>query len=160
VGINYYTRNVIRADPEATPIGGVTVTQADRPHTMMGWEVYPEGLTETLVWVHERYRVPVYVTENGAAFADPVASNGQPVADPERVEFLRAHVAAAHRALEAGVDLRGYFVWSLLDNFEWSSGYRRPFGLVQVDFATQRRTLKASGRFFAELARSSRLPAA
>jgi beta-glucosidase len=161
IGVNYYTRNVIGHDPTVVPIRARTVATPERPHTLMGWEVYPAGLTQMLRRVTERYgRIPLYVTENGAAFTDPPASDGRLVDDPERVAFLRAHLEAAHRALAAGVDLRGFFVWSLLDNFEWSSGFGRPFGLVQVDFRSQRRTPKTSASFFAEVARSSALPPA
>jgi beta-glucosidase len=97
----------------------------------------------------------LYITECGAAFKDPIADNGDEVRDPDRVAFLRAHIEAAARAMVDGVDLRGFFVWSLLDNFEWNSGYTMPYGLYQVDFETQQRTLKSSGRFFAEVARSN-----
>jgi beta-glucosidase len=104
--------------------------------------------------VTERYgRLPLYVTENGAAFADPPAV-AEGYDDPLRTAYLRDHLRAARRAIDAGVDLRGYFVWSLLDNFEWSLGTSKRFGIVHVDFATQRRTLKGSGRFYAEVIRS------
>jgi beta-glucosidase len=121
----------------------------------MGWEVYPAGLTEALLWVRRRYGdVPLYVTENGAAFHDPSAAEDL-VPDTARVRYLREHLKAARRALEAGVDLRGYFVWSLLDNFEWSHGYSKRFGIVHVDYRTQRRTPKASARFYAEVIRTN-----
>jgi beta-glucosidase len=143
VGINYYTRNVVRADPKARPDGARPVSQPGL-HTEMKWEVYPDGLFETLAMLRERYgSVPLYVTENGAAFADPRPRGGV-VEDPMRVEYLREHLAAARRAIAAGVDLRGYFVWSLLDNFEWSQGYSKRFGIVRVDYRTQKRTLKGS----------------
>jgi beta-glucosidase len=93
--------------------------------------------------------VPIYVTENGAAFYDPPSLEGDGLADPLRVDYLRRHVAAVHAALERGVDVRGYFVWSLLDNFEWAHGYSKRFGLVHVDFDTQRRTPKDSALFYA-----------
>ncbi len=119
-------------------------------------EVYPEGLTETLLLLHERYHgIPIYITETGAAFQDPVPLEGEEIHDPERVEFFRSHIRAAMAAYDQGVDLRGIFVWSLLDNFEWNSGYTMPFGIVHVDFETQRRTVKSSGRFLAEVARSN-----
>jgi beta-glucosidase len=153
VGINYYTRGVMRHDPRAWPLSASRVRQPGA-HTEMDWEVYPDGLTDVLVGVRERYgAMPLYVTENGAAFADPSPSNGV-VSDPERVDYLRRHLRAAHRALEAGVDLRGYFAWSLLDNFEWSHGTSRRFGLVRVDYDTQRRTPKESARFYAEVIRT------
>jgi beta-glucosidase len=120
----------------------------------MGWEVYPAGLESILRLVTERYgRLPLYVTENGAAFADPPAV-AEGYDDPLRTAYLREHLRAAQRAIAAGVDLRGYFVWSLLDNFEWSLGTSKRFGIVHVDFKSQRRTVKGSGRFYAEVIRS------
>ncbi|HSA55219.1 MAG TPA: GH1 family beta-glucosidase [Gemmatimonadaceae bacterium] len=155
VGINYYTRNIIRHDPTFRPTRSMAVHDASRPHTLMGWEVYPEGMYEVLTWAGARYRgVPLYITENGAAFADPVSADGSVVQDSERVTFLRRHLESALRARADGVDLRGYFIWSLLDNFEWNSGYARPFGLYQVDFATQQRTPKSSARYYAEVIQS------
>ena len=154
LGINYYSRSVVRDDPR----GGVArVSRLKRPglHTEMDWEVHPEGLFEILTWVRGRYgEIPLYVTENGAAFADPPPAGGE-IADPLRVAYLREHLRAARRAVESGVDLRGYFVWSLLDNFEWSYGFSKRFGIVGVDFATQRRTVKTSGRFYGAVARSN-----
>jgi len=143
VGVNYYTRNVVRADAKARPDGARIVRQPGL-HTEMKWEVYPDGLFECLTAVRERYGpVPLYVTENGAAFSDPKPDQGI-VDDPLRVDYLREHIAAARRAISSGVDLRGYFVWSLLDNFEWSQGFSKRFGIVRVDYRTQRRTLKRS----------------
>jgi beta-glucosidase len=95
--------------------------------------------------------LPLYITENGAAFFDPPGGTGDGHEDPLRVAYLREHLRAAHAATEQGVDLRGYFVWSLLDNFEWALGYSKRFGIVHVDFETQRRTPKASARFFASV---------
>jgi beta-glucosidase len=120
----------------------------------LGWEICPQGLTEILAWLQSRYgEVPLYVTENGAAFDDIPLENGS-VNDVERVKYLKEHLQAAGQALRAGVHLRGYFVWSLLDNFEWHYGYSKRFGIVRVDYPTQRRTLKASARFYAEAIRS------
>jgi hypothetical protein len=113
----------VRAAPEAPPLNAIRVTPADAELTTMDWEVYPEGLTETLLWLKARYaNPPLYITENGAAFDDPPPRDGL-VEDPRRVAYLRAHIRAAATALEQGVDLRGYCVWSLLDNFEWAEGY-------------------------------------
>jgi beta-glucosidase len=160
LGINYYTRSVVRHDPAAWA-GAAPVRQEGRLHTELGWEVYPEGLEETLRRVTERYPpVPLYVTENGAAFADPEPAPsagvgpGAEIDDPLRVAYLRDHLRALARAIAAGADVRGYFVWSLLDNFEWAHGYSMRFGIVHVDFATQERTPKASARFYAEVIRS------
>jgi beta-glucosidase len=105
--------------------------------------------------MRERYGdVPLYVTENGAAFYDPPAAEGETLEDPLRVDYLEKHLRQARRAMEQGVDLRGYFVWSLLDNFEWNHGYSKRFGIVHVDYETQRRTLKASARFYADVIRT------
>ena len=114
--------------------------------------MFAQGLTDTLVSVKERYgNPPTYVTENGAAFFDPPAAEGDHLADPLRVDYLRTHIKAVHLAIEDGVDLRGYFVWSLLDNFEWSLGYSKRFGVVHVDFETQKRTLKDSALFYSRV---------
>ena len=154
LGVNYYSRSVIRDDPTHAPVRTTCVRQDDRPHTAMDWEVYPAGLTETLLWITARYgNPPVYITENGAAFDDPSPERGE-VQDPDRVDYLRGHLRAAREALGRGVDLRGYFAWSLLDNFEWACGYAKRFGLVHVDFTTQQRTPKLSARFYSEVIRS------
>ena len=109
-------------------------------------------MTDTLVWVKERYgNPPVYVTENGAAFFDPPTAEGDRVEDPLRVAYLRKHIGAIHAAVRSGVNLRGYFVWSLLDNLEWSHGFSKRFGIVHVDFATQKRTPKDSARFYSQV---------
>ncbi|MGE5233803.1 MAG: GH1 family beta-glucosidase [Acidobacteriota bacterium] len=152
LGVNYYTRSVVCADPQAWPTGAAAVRQAQATYTETEWEVYPDGLAETLLWVKERYgALPLYVTENGAAFADPARPGLEGVDDPARVAYLRDHLRAAESALRAGVDLRGYFVWSLLDNFEWSHGYAKRFGIVHVDYESQRRTPKSSARFYARV---------
>ena len=152
LGVNYYTRSVTRFDPEAWLLRAAPVRQAHATHTETGWEVFAPGLTDVLVWVKDRYGNPAtYVTENGAAFYDPPTAHGDCLADPLRVDYLRTHVAAVHAAMAAGVDLRGYFAWSLLDNFEWSHGYSKRFGIVHVDFDTQRRTLKDSARFYSKV---------
>jgi beta-glucosidase len=155
LGVNYYTRGVMRDDPEGLPPRATRERQPGKTYTETGWEVFPEGLTRTLVWVKERYGgIPLHVTENGSAFADPPRADAEPLEDPARVEYLEAHVRAAAEAIERGVDLRGYFAWSLLDNFEWSEGYSKRFGLVHVDFETQRRTLKRSALVYRDLIRS------
>jgi len=156
LGINYYTRAVVRADTAALPLRARSVRQEGALHTETGWEVYPEALTRCLVWVKERYgAIPLYVTENGAAFADPPRAAGGAVDDPLRVEYLRAHLLAAHAAIARGVDVRGYFAWSLLDNFEWSCGFTKRFGIVHVDYETQARTMKRSGEFYREVVRTN-----
>jgi beta-glucosidase len=154
VGVNYYLRLVVRDDPSAGAARARAVPQKNCPYTAMEWEIYPQGLTDTLLWLRERYgEIVLYITENGAAFDD--LWNGSALADdPQRVEYLRSHLRAARDATAAGVDLRGYFVWSLLDNFEWQCGYSKRFGIVYVDFATQRRIPKASAKFYSDVIRS------
>jgi beta-glucosidase len=150
LGINYYTRSVVRHDPDAWPTRSARVRQEGAVYTETDWEVYPEGLAEALRWTAGRYGpIPLYVTENGAAFADPPRATGGRVEDPARVAYLASHLAAVGRAIAAGVDVRGYFAWSLLDNLEWSHGYAKRFGIVHVDFASQARTPKASAGFYA-----------
>jgi beta-glucosidase len=155
LGVNYYTRSVTKNDPASLPVRAGRVVQPQHAYTETDWEVYPQGLTDTLVWVKQRYGdIPLYVTENGAAFYDPPSALADPHPDPFRVEYFREHLRAVHRAREQGVDLRGYFAWSLLDNFEWSLGYSKRFGIVHVDFASQKRTPKQSARFYGEVIRS------
>jgi beta-glucosidase len=152
LGVNYYTRNVTRFDASAWPLRAAPVRQPRATYTETGWEVFAQGLTDTLIMVKERYgNPPLYVTENGAAFFDPPTAERDRVEDPLRVDYLRKHIRAIHAALQGGVDLRGYFVWSLLDNLEWSLGYSKRFGIVHVDFATQRRTPKDSARFYSQV---------
>jgi beta-glucosidase len=146
LGVNYYTRAVVAADASVPVHGLRRVAQPRHAHTEMGWEVHAESLTETLRRLRDRYPAlpPLYITENGSAFYDPPEALADPHPDPLRVAYLRDHLNAVHAAIREGVDVRGYFAWSLLDNFEWSLGYARRFGIVHVDFATQRRTPKAS----------------
>jgi beta-glucosidase len=154
LGINYYTRGIMKADPESRVEKATRVRNPEGVHTTTGWEVFPQGLTDVLVWVRERYgEIPLYVTENGAAFDDPPAADGDRLEDPLRVEYLKEHVAAIREAIASGVDLRGYFVWSLLDNFEWSHGFSKRFGIIHVNYETQKRTLKDSARFYADVIR-------
>jgi len=145
LGANYYFRTQLKSD------GGHGYIETDVPNverTQMGWEVYPQGLEDLLRDFKSRYPKlpPVFITENGMASDDQVEA-GQ-VHDAQRISFLNRHFAAVARAIEAGVDVRGYFVWSLMDNFEWAFGYERRFGLVHVDYQTQQRTLKDSALAF------------
>ena len=119
----------------------------------MGWPVIPEGLTELLLHVRERYGArlpPIIITENGCALADRVDADGR-IDDHGRIAYIDSHLRALRKAMDAGVDVRGYFVWSLLDNFEWAEGYRPRFGLVHVDFESQKRTPKASYHWYRQL---------
>jgi beta-glucosidase len=167
LGINYYSRMVVRAgvgprhQPDATSVwvasNDVEFVSRDLPRTAMGWEIDAQGLHDILSRVQRDYGpLPLYVTENGAAFADEVGSDGT-VADPLRVNYLDSHFRAAHRAITDGIDLRGYFVWTLMDNFEWARGYSMRFGLVYVDYPTQRRIPKQSARWFSEVTRRNGL---
>ena len=152
VGVNYYTRSVTRFDADAWPLRAAPVRQSNATYTETGWEVFAQGLRDVLVWVKERYGSPViYVTENGAAFFDPPAAIGDRVSDPLRVDYFRQHIAAVHAARSAGADVRGYFAWSLFDNFEWAHGYSKRFGIVHVDFQNQKRTPKDSARFYSKI---------
>ena len=120
----------------------------------MGWPIEPEAFRETLIGIHRRYRLPVYVLENGTASHDQIDTDGAVIDEP-RIDYLRDYIAAMFEAMNAGADVRGYFVWSLLDNFEWGSGYSQRFGLVYVDYPTLRRITKASFRWYAELIKST-----
>lgn len=156
LGINYYTRNVTRDDPKQWPVRASAVRQAQATYTETGWEVYAQGLTDTLLWVKEQYGdMPMYVTENGAAFFDPPTAEGGRVVDPLRVDYLHKHLRAIHAAREQGADLRGYYVWSFLDNLEWSLGFSKRFGIVHVNFESQERTPKDSAHFYAKVIASN-----
>jgi beta-glucosidase len=141
LGVNYYSRHMVSAD------GPFDVHSSGLPVTEMGWEVYPEGLTELLLRLHRDYPVPpMYVTENGGAFRDTLA--GGHVHDRDRTSYIASHIEAVAAALRRGVPMAGYMVWSLMDNFEWACGYDKRFGIVYVDYATQQRTLKDSARWY------------
>ena len=117
----------------------------------MGWDVDPDGLYRVLARVYDDYGdVPIAITENGAAYEDPPATDGR-VGDPQRTAYLESHLAALRQAIDHGVRVERYFVWSLLDNYEWAEGYAQRFGIVRVDFETQRRTIKQSGRWYRDL---------
>lgn len=147
LGVNYYFRYLVTQG--IGDIGGIHFVQPkEAEYTQMGWEVYPVGLYEILLRLHQEYHIPqIYITENGAAFPDTVSEDGQ-VRDPRRVSYLREHLLQAHTAIEDGVPLAGYFLWSLMDNFEWALGYARRFGIAYVDFATQQRIVKDSGYWY------------
>ncbi|HEX3588330.1 MAG TPA: GH1 family beta-glucosidase [Pseudonocardiaceae bacterium] len=150
-GLNYYFRQVVTDDPDGPPPRARSISVPDWTLTAMGWEVYADGLEQLLTRMHEEYHVPrIYVTENGSAWPDEIEPDGK-VQDKERIEYLEQHLAAGVRAVRAGAPLAGYFAWSLLDNFEWAYGYAKRFGLVHVDYPTQRRTIKASGYRYADI---------
>ena len=149
LGINWYTGQDVKDDPSRPPQCCAEVPDPTRVRMTTGWEVRPDLLLETLTWIAERYgRLPLYITENGAAFPDPDHAIDGRVDDPLRVDYLRRHLGAVREAIRRGVDLRGYFVWSLMDNFEWASGYSHRMGLLHVEYSTQQRTVKSSGTFY------------
>ncbi|MEU6641565.1 GH1 family beta-glucosidase [Saccharomonospora sp. NPDC046836] len=159
LGINYYRDLYVSSVPDARSgppsewVGAENAGFPRRglPRTDSDWDINAGELTGLLLRLHETYPpVPLYLTENGAAFRDRVSADGA-VSDAERIAFIADHLRAAHAAIERGVDLRGYFYWSLLDNFEWAEGYTKRFGLVHVDFATQRRTPKASASWYSQV---------
>ncbi|HWI52904.1 MAG TPA: GH1 family beta-glucosidase [Symbiobacteriaceae bacterium] len=156
LGINYYTRAVVKADAADTILGcgGVPPTA---PLTDMGWEITPDALCDLLVRIKRDFTdLPIYITENGAAFPDRVEADGR-VEDHDRIAFLQDHFAATHRALAAGVDVRGFYVWSLMDNFEWAFGYTKRFGIVHVDYETQQRRPKRSALWLRDVIRRNGL---
>ncbi len=158
LGLNLYTRALVRADA-TSPLGmSMIEPPPDAELTAIGWEVYPQALYDVLMDLKENYGNPiVYVTENGAAFPDEPDANGY-VEDLARIRFFERYLLEAHRALEDGVNLKGYFVWTLLDNFEWAEGYHKRFGIVYIDYETLERRPKASYAWFGELIRENRLP--
>ncbi|MEW6566828.1 MAG: GH1 family beta-glucosidase [Chloroflexota bacterium] len=158
LGVNYYSRTVVRHDPQALLLEATQIQPEGNAYSQM-WEIYPLGMYEILtrVWADygkARPAMRLLVTENGVPLADGPDLDGR-IRDPRRIRYLRDHILQVHRALEEGVPLDGYFVWSLLDNFEWAHGYRMRFGLVYVDFDTRARTVKESGRWFARLIRAN-----
>jgi beta-glucosidase len=139
----------------------VAFLPASGPVTEMGWPIEPAGLTGLLERLARDYpRLPIMITENGAAFDDRPDPSGERVADPRRVAYLDGHLRAVHQAISRGVDVRGYLVWSLLDNFEWAEGYRKRFGVIYVDYPSQARILKDSARWYRDVIARGGLTAA
>jgi beta-glucosidase len=158
LGVNYYNPTGIRAAPEGSPLPFEIVELTGYPRTDCDWPVVPEGLRDLLVWLHDEYREalpPIQVTEGGAAYPDVPDPAGR-VHDPDRIGYLDAHLRAVHAAIETGVRVEGYHVWSLLDNWEWAQGYRKRFGLVHVDYPTQTRTPKSSYAWYRDLIAADR----
>jgi beta-glucosidase len=155
LGLNYYFRTILHRHPDE----GFQMIQPEGAEiTAMGWEVYPPGLHTLLSRLHNEYHVPaIYITENGAAFPDTLSSDSA-VHDPRRLSYLREHFLQAQQAISEGVPLLGYFVWSLMDNFEWAHGYSPRFGTVYVDYPTQRRIVKDSGRWYSKVIAENAVP--
>ena len=150
LGVNYYRRELTAYDP-LNLLTRAKVVHKKAPTTARGWEIYPDGLYEILTRLQREYGNPVlYVTENGAAFEDKVIKDGQ-IQDDDRIAYLRDHIIATYRAIKDGVQLKGYFVWSIIDNFEWAEGYSKRFGLVHVDFRTLTRTPKKSFNWYKQV---------
>jgi beta-glucosidase len=150
IGLNYYFENPVFADKNDPK--GFSDAPSWQEHTEMGWPIVPEGLYRQIKWVSDETggKLPIYITENGIAVADVVEADGR-VHDKKRIDYLKKHLAVCLRLIEDGVPLKGYFAWSLLDNFEWAFGYTKRFGIVHVDYSTQKRTLKDSAYFFRDL---------
>ena len=156
LGVNYYSPKYVAAGQGPTGVS-FPPPPGDVETTDMGWPVQPDVLHETLLRIHrDYYSGPLYIAENGAAIDDPEPRAGR-VADPRRIDYLAGHLDAVWRAIRDGVPIEGYFAWSLMDNFEWSHGYSRRFGLIHVDFPTQTRTIKDSGRWYAAVADGNEL---
>jgi beta-glucosidase len=156
VGVNYYTRRIVRSDVLSEAENEPRTIFPNDEHTEMGWEVYPEGLYLTLGRLHFDYAFPaIYITENGAAFKEQVVDGR--VDDPQRLSYIERHLQQVHRAIAADMPVKGYFVWSLLDNFEWAYGYSKRFGLIYVDFENQQRILKSSAKWYAQVVRENAL---
>ncbi len=156
IGINYYTRSVTASDPSAWFLEAKRVKQPYKTYTETGWEVFEQGLYDTLKWFKDNYgETPLYITENGSAFFDPPKANNGKIHDPLRIDYLQKHLQAVHRAIKDGVDIRGYMTWSLLDNLEWSLGYSKRFGIIHVDYETCDRTIKDSGKYYSHIIASN-----
>lgn len=155
LGVNYYARGINRSTKISEEENAPRIVFPNEEHTEMGWEVYPEGIYKTLGRLYFDYAFPaIYITENGAAFVDEVNADGQ-VDDPARLSYIRRHLQQVHRAIEIGVPVKGYFAWSLLDNFEWAFGYSKRFGLIYVDYETQQRIPKSSAKWYGQVTRAN-----
>lgn len=153
LGVNNYRRSVVAAGSDLPPVNMKRVNPPGE-YTEMGWEVHPEGLYKILMWIHTNYPVGrIFITENGASYKDKVTSDGK-IHDEGRTAYLLEHIKYAYKAMREGVPLKGYFAWSTMDNFEWAYGYSRRFGVVYVDYNTQKRMIKDSGYLLSDIAKS------
>jgi beta-glucosidase len=156
--VNFYQRKIVQEGFDE-PLISVGYVRTENEYTAFDWEVYPDGLYHNLKRIQRDYAPQaIYITENGAAFDDEIAPDGS-VHDDRRVNYLRGYVGAVGRAIAEGVPVKGYFAWSLIDNFEWAEGYSKRFGIIYVDYPTQRRIIKDSGKFYGEVAKANAVEA-
>jgi beta-glucosidase len=156
IGINLYSRTVVANDPQDANLRARIVAVPDVERTDFGWEVYPEAIHQAIMRIWNDYRLPIYITENGCAYGDGPDENGA-INDDRRISFLGRYIGQVGQAISDGADVRGYYHWTLTDNFEWAEGYAKRFGLVYVDFPTQRRIVKKSGYWYRDLVAANRL---
>jgi len=156
LGVNYYSRGLVKKDETSDFFGIKTIKPDASTYTAMNWEIYPDGLYDLLVNISENYtKLPLYITENGAAFNDEVEAGE--VNDQDRIDYLKGHFKAAYEAIEDGVNLQRYYVWSLMDNFEWAFGYSKRFGIIYVDYTTKERILKKSAHWYKKVIKNNGL---
>ncbi len=157
LGVNYYNRDVVKADEKNNDLGVKQIKTKNAKYTDMGLEIYPQGLYDLLIRLKKDYgNIPLYITENGSAFNDKLTKKGE-IHDKNRIDFLHKHLIEINKAIKAGVNLKGYSMWSLMDNFEWTFGYSQRFGLIYVDFQTLKRSWKDSAYFYREVIKNNRL---
>jgi len=157
IGVNYYTRNIVRSENVSEAENMPAIEFRGDEITEMDWEVFPEGLYKTLGRLYFDYDFQsIHITENGAAFVDEVNADGE-VNDPARLSYIKRHLEQVHRAIDAGVPVKGYFAWSLMDNFEWGFGYSKRFGLVYIDYKTQQRIIKSSAKWYSEVVQKNEI---
>ncbi len=155
LGVNYYNRDVVKADEKNNDLGVKQIKTKNAKYTDMGLEIYPQGLYDLLIRLKKDYgNIPLYITENGSAFNDKLTKKGE-IHDKKRIDFLQKHLKKVHKAIKAGVNLKGYSMWSLMDNFEWTFGYSQRFGLIYIDFQTLKRTWKDSAYFYKKVIKNN-----
>jgi beta-glucosidase len=148
LGVNYYSRIIVKFSKDE-PFFNIEWVKGSNEVTDMNWEIYPKGLYDLLIRLHKDYRKTIYITENGCAFND-IPENGK-IKDEKRINYLREHIKMAYYAIRDGVDLKGYFIWTLMDNFEWAFGFSKRFGIVYTDYSNQKRILKDSAYFYKDV---------
>jgi beta-glucosidase len=154
IGINLYSRSIVAHAPQDRNLGARDVNPGDVERTEFNWEVYPEAIHDVITRCWNDYKKPIYITENGCSYGDGPDANGV-VNDTRRISFLQRYIGQVGKAIEEGADVRGYYHWSSMDNFEWTFGYSQRFGLIHVDFETQKRTIKQSGHWYQDVIKNS-----